>query len=260
MDDRTLESLGLAEAPREHPLGYPGVWPADSGLLDGDRLLPLERLVHPDRVPVLAVGSNACPGQLRHKMAESGIGSPLPLTRARVTGLDVGVSAHVSVMGYLSASPFVSPGTVRELFVTWFDAEQLAVVDASEGVPVPDGHYLRVWLPGSEVRIELADGTVLPGAFGYVNRRGVLVDRTGGPRPHLRDQRALLSGLLLESPGLRALFGYTAEEFSRRARGDLALCEAGTRLFAEEKLVTASGLERFAGAPAPDEPPSSPLV
>ena len=65
-DDRTLESLGLAEAPREHPLLYPGAWPSDSGLLDGDRLLPLDRLVYDDRVPVLAIGSNACPGQLRH--------------------------------------------------------------------------------------------------------------------------------------------------------------------------------------------------
>ncbi|MEW2407874.1 hypothetical protein [Streptomyces griseoviridis] len=246
MADRTLEALGLAEAPREHPLSYPGMWPRDSGLLDGDRLLPLDRLVHPERVPVLAVGSNACPGQLRHKMATAGLRSPVPMTRARVTGVEVGVSAHVSPMGYMSASPFRSPDTVRELFVTWFDAGQLAVVDASEGVPLPGGHYLRVWLPASEVRIELADGTVLPGAFGYVNRRGVLLDGSGSPRPHLRDQRALLTELLLQSRGLRELFGYTAREFSRRARADPVLCEAGTRLFAEEKLVTASGFEELA--------------
>ncbi|MEU1291596.1 hypothetical protein ABZ439_04040 [Streptomyces sp. NPDC005840] len=248
MRDRTLEALGLGEAPREHPLSYPGVWPVGSGLLDGDRLLPLERLTHPDRVPVLAVGSNASPGQLRHKMAAARVTSPVPMTRAGVTGLEVGVSAHVSVMGYMSASPFRSPGTVRELFVTWFDAAQLALVDASEGVPLPDGHYLRVWLPASEVRIELADGTVLPGAFGYVNRRGVLLDRSGSPRVHLRDQRALLTGLLADSPGLRRLFGDTAREFSRRARADPELCAAGTLLFAAEGMVTASGLEGLARA------------
>lgn len=31
----TLESLGLAEAPREHPLTCPGGWPSESRILDG---------------------------------------------------------------------------------------------------------------------------------------------------------------------------------------------------------------------------------
>lgn len=134
-DPFALEALGLAEAPRDHPLLYPGAWPADSGLLDGDRLLPLDRLRHEDRVPVLAVGSNASPAQLRHKMAEYGITSPIPMVRTRVTGIDIGVSAHVSLLGYVSASPVDAPSAVRELFVTWLDAEQLAVIDASEGYP-----------------------------------------------------------------------------------------------------------------------------
>lgn len=240
----TLEALGLAEAPRDHPLRYPGVWPSDSGLLDGDRLLPLDRLVYDDRVPVLAVGSNACPGQLRHKMDEFGTVSPIPMVRVRVTGIEVGVSAHVSRMGYVSASPFRAPGRVRELFVTWLDAEQLAVVDASEGVPVPSGNYDRGWLPAPDVRIEQVDGSTLPGAFVYVNRHGVLHDGAGAPRTH-PGQRPLLTELLLGSARLRALFGVTAEEFCARARADATLCERGTRLFAEEKLVTASGLEGY---------------
>jgi hypothetical protein len=242
VSDRTLEALGLAEAPRDHPLLYPGVWPADSGLLDGNRLLPLDRLRHEDRAPVLAVGSNASPAQLRHKMAQYGITSPIPMVRTRVTGIDVGVSAHVSLLGYVSASPFEAPGVVRELFVTWLDAEQLAVIDASEGVPLPDGNYQRAWLPAPEVQIELADGTHLPGAYVYVNRHGVLHDGTGAPRTH-PGQRALLTELLVGSARLRELFGVTPEEFCARARADRGLCREGTRLFKEEKLVTASGLE-----------------
>lgn len=242
--DHTLETLGLAEAPRDHPLLYPGVWPSDSGLLDGGRLLPLDRLVHDDRVPVLAVGSNASPGQLRHKMDEFGIDSPIPMVKAQVTGIEVGVSAHVSRMGYVSASPVDAPGRVRELFVTWLDARQLAVIDASEGVPSANGNYGRAWLPAPDVRIELADGTALPGAFAYVNRHGVLHGGTGAPRAH-PGQRALLTELLLGSARLRELFGVTPEEFCARARADRLLCERGTRLFAEEKLVTASGLERY---------------
>ncbi|MFI5882483.1 hypothetical protein [Streptomyces sp. NPDC051554] len=236
--DRTLEALGLARAPREDPLTYPGAWPAESGLLVGDRLLPLaDRATYGNRTPVLAIGSNACPGQLRHKMAEFGIDSPIPMLKVRVTGVDVGVSAHVSRVGYVSASPVKAPDVVRELFVTWFDARQLAVVDASEGA------YDRTWLPESECHVELGPGELLRGVYVYVNRHGVLHDGTGVPRRH-PGERALLTELLSGSRELRTLFGRTPEEFCERARRDRALCELGTRLFREEGLVTASGLER----------------
>lgn len=261
---RTLEALGLAEAPRDHPLLYPGMWPPESALLHGDHLFPLDDLVHESRTPVLAVGSNASPAQLRHKMAEVGITSPIPMVRARVTGIDVGVSAHVSRLGYVSASPFEAPGAVRELFVIWLDADQLAVVDASEGVPLANGNYARRWLPASEVRVELGAGVTLPGVYAYVNRHGVLHDGTGIPRTH-PGQRALLSELLVGSARLRELFGVTPEEFCARARADRRLCERGTRLFKDEKRVTASGLERHVrvqqtGSPGTGSSLSPPLM
>jgi len=244
-DPRSLTALGLAEAPRDHPLAYPGVWPEESGLLDGDRLLPLEPpFSFPGRTPVLAVGSNACPGQLRHKMVEFGIDGTIPMVRASVTGIAVGVSAHVSLMGYVSASAFRAPGTVGELFLTWLDAAQLAVVDASEGVTAPTGAYDRAWLPSSDVRVELESGQVLPGAHVYVNRRGVLHNGAGTPRAHPGERR-LLTDLLAGSTRLRELFGDTPEEFCARARLDVRLCALGTRLFAEEGLTMASGLERY---------------
>ncbi|MFD5648069.1 hypothetical protein [Streptomyces sp. NPDC127039] len=254
--DRTLDALGLAGVPREEPLLYPGAWPRESGLLDGDRLLPLDRPAYDEedgRVPVLAIGSNASPAQLRHKMAEFGIDSPIPMVRSRVTGLDIGVSAHVSRMGYVSASPVGAPGTVRELFVLWLDAEQLAVIDASEGVPMAGGNFDRVWLPAPDVRVESGDGSVLAGAYAYVNRHGVLHDGTGAPRRHPGAQRPLITELLHGSARLRELFGTTPEEFSARARADRRLCDRGTRLFAEEERVTASGLERYVGS-GPEDP------
>ncbi|MFJ8192600.1 hypothetical protein ACIQ8D_22995 [Streptomyces sp. NPDC096094] len=254
-----MRALGLAGVPREEPLLYPGAWPRESGLLDGDRLLPLDRPVPEDgdgRVPVLAIGSNASPGQLRHKMAEFGIDSPIPMVRTRVTGLDIGVSAHVSRMGYVSASPVGAPGVARELFVLWLDAEQLAVIDASEGVPMASGNFDRAWLPAPAVRVEPldGDGTVLRGAYAYVNRHGVLHDGTGAPRRHPGDQRVLITELLQGSARLRELFGATPEEFCARARADRRLCARGTRLFAEEKRVTESGLERYVRSGRTGEP------
>jgi hypothetical protein len=80
--------------------------------------------------------------------------------------------------------------------------------------------------------------------YAYVNRRGVLHDGTGAPRTH-PGQRPLLTELLVGSARLRELFGVTPEEFCARARADRHLCERGTRLFRDEKRVTASGLERY---------------
>jgi hypothetical protein len=273
--DRTLEALGLAVAPREDPLVYPGAWPAESGLLDGDRLLPLTRRTFPGRVPVLAVGSNASPAQLRHKMRQYELSSPIPLVKARVTGLEIGVSAHVSALGYVSAAPFRAPGHTRELFLTWLDPAQLAAIDASEGVTRPSGAYDRVVLPSTGFRVEPepepepgdpsdpydsgdsgdsdgsgdsggsgGSGGSLDGVHLYVNRHGVLQDGTGTPRVHPGERR-LLAQLLAESAGLRKLFGSTPEEFCSRARGDLRLCAEGTRLFAREGRTTASGLEKY---------------
>ncbi|MEU9339797.1 hypothetical protein AB0D74_01030 [Streptomyces sp. NPDC048278] len=256
MIGRTLAELGLDTAPRDHPLSYPGAWPAGSGLLDGDRLLPLDRLVHDDgRVPVLAVGSNASPAQLQHKMAEFDVPGPIPMVRARVAGLDVGVSAHVSRLGYVSASPVASPSAVRELFVLWLDGRQLEVIDASEGVPLPHGNFRRAWLPAPTVRATLADGTKLPGVHAYVNRHGVLHDGSGAPRRH-PGERTLLAELLAESVELRELFGVTPEEFCARARADAALCGRGTRLFAERRWAVASGLERYVRAQQAGSPGS----
>ncbi len=51
------------------------------------------------RTPVLAVGSNASPAQVRRKMANAGLATQVPITAVRVRGLTVGVSAHVSRPG-----------------------------------------------------------------------------------------------------------------------------------------------------------------
>ncbi|MFD4573281.1 hypothetical protein ACFWNK_12540 [Streptomyces sp. NPDC058417] len=236
-----LAALGLAEAPRDHPLSYPGAWPTRSGLLDGDRLLPLEGTEFPGRTPVLAIGSNASPGQLRHKMDAFGLTAPLPMLRVRVTGLDVGVSAHISLHGYVSASPVHSPGTVRKLYVIWPDPAQLAAVDATEP------HFDRARLP-DEIRVQAlgpeGGARLLPGVGVYVNRHGVLRDGSGAPRAH-PGQRALITELLAGSAGLRELFGTTPEEFCARARADAERCARGTGLLADEGRVTRSGLEHL---------------
>ncbi|MFC8536114.1 hypothetical protein ACFUJY_19465 [Streptomyces sp. NPDC057249] len=292
MGERTLEALGLDAAPREHPLTYPGAWPTESGLLLGDTYLrvspepdtgldrwpvqgdgpgsgvPLDEVLAgmgappvDERTPVLAIGSNACPGQLRYKMAERGLSAVIPMVMARVTGIEAGVSAHVSPLGYVSASPFHAPGRTRDLFVTWLDAVQLEHVDHSEGVFLPEGAYDRVFLPADRFPVEMPSGELLNGVHAYVHRLGVLADGTGAPWVH-PGERQVLTELIARSPLLREWFGGTPEEFSARALGDARLCERGTRLLRDEGHTLRSGLEslvpeRGPSAPAP-EPPMNP--
>lgn len=244
-DPPTLDALGLAVAPCEDPLSYPGARPPRSALLDGNRMLPLDGLVHEDRVPVLSVGSNACPAQLVHKMAEHGVECRIPMVKATVTGIGIGVSAHVSLLGYMSASPFHSPGATAELFIIWLNEAQLAVVDTSEGADSPTGNFHRAALPAGDFPVELESGEVLDTAWIYVNRWGVLHNGGPGPRTHPGRQRPLITELLSASAELRELFGTTPDEFCARARGDRALCVRGRELFAEKKWTTVSGLEQY---------------
>lgn len=194
----------LGPVPLLQPLAYPGRWVTAPTLLDGELLHPLDAAypVADGRVPVLAVGSNGAPAQLSHKLARTaGISRTVPMEPVRVAGLGVGVSGHVTRVGYVAASPYLAPGITSDLLVTWLDPEQLALVDSTE---VPN--YRRVFLPAEDVPVTRADGTPLTGGgvHAYVNARGLLgrPDRTLRP---VTGQLALLTALLAESAALRAL-------------------------------------------------------
>ncbi|MDJ0341513.1 hypothetical protein QMK19_05600 [Streptomyces sp. H10-C2] len=258
MKDRSLKALGLAEVAATQPLIYPGRPVAESALLHGDELLRLEPLddrpgawpvidggritldkllaeigqpTVDHRVPVLAVGSNASPGQVSHKLTRLGLPAVVPMVPVRVGGIGVGVSGHISPAGYVAASPYLDPATESVLVVTWLDPAQLAAVDATE---IPD--YRRILIDGDEHAMTLPSGEQLPSAYLYINVNGVLATPDGAPRP-AQEQRSLLSGLLASSERLREMFGPDPETWITRAGADPRLRAAGTRVFAEEGWV-----------------------
>ena len=254
-DPRSLTALGLAQDPIAYPLTYPGRLPAESGLLDGDRFLALrERTgtspgdwtldtattlddvlrsrgasVIADRHPVLAVGSNGSPAQLRRKLA--GRASVLlPLTYATVRGLVSGVSAHVSRPGYVPAAPVRVAGVTGRLVVLWPDDAQLSVIDATEP------NYHRLPLPGT-VTVSLDGGVPLAGCRLYAGRHGCLVDRHGRPF-RLTGQAELVTGLLADLPELGRLTGARDPgEFAARLRRDAELRERVRVLWRHESRV-----------------------
>ncbi|TRO64615.1 hypothetical protein [Streptomyces sp. IB201691-2A2] len=259
--DRSLAALGLDDVPAELPLTYPGRPTPEPSLLIGDLLLPLD--VRPLRLgewyveereeerrldealadlgqvgtghrhPVIAVGSNASPGQVSHKLTRLGIPATVPMVPTRVRGIDVGYSGHISPAGYVAGTPYVDRDAETTRVVTWLDSTQLKAVDDTE---FPD--YRRAILPGDAFRMTMPSGERLGAAYIYFSAHGVLADSaTSQPRPGGGDQSELLTALLADSARLRELLGPDPATWVRRAGADRSLRERGTLLFGTEGWV-----------------------
>lgn len=224
---------------REAPLGEwmvrPEPRPVDqAGSASGpDRPLDsrLREAGHPpaaDRTPVLAVGSNASPAQLRRKMANAALPTQIPVTAVTVRGLTVGVSAHVSRPGYLPATPVPDPAAESQLWVLWLDAAALDAVDATEP------NYHRVQLP-ARCPVRLASGPPVTGGWVYLSRHGHLLNASGRPR-RLTDQATLITALLTELPALQALAGTHPQQWIERTR-DPSIRTAIREMFRDAGLV-----------------------
>jgi hypothetical protein len=174
------------------------------------------------RTPVLAVGSNASPAQVRRKLANAGLATQVPITAVRVRGLTVGVSAHVSRPGYLPATPVPDPTAQSDLWVLWLDPDALDAVDATEP------NYHRVRLPAG-CPVHLTSGQAVTDGWVYVSRHGHLLNAAGQPR-RLTDQATLITALLAELPALRELAGTDPGQWIERTR-DPAVRAAVRELF-----------------------------
>ncbi|WP_367131348.1 MULTISPECIES: hypothetical protein [Streptomyces] len=266
MADRSLRALGLDGAPAELPLTYPGRPVEEAALLADGQLLPLRPGPGPlggwrvvtgmgtadaadagtpaaepaldafldrtraarvrSRRPVLAVGSNASPAQLHHKLTARAVAATVPMVPVDVRGIGIGCSAHIGLHGYVAAAPYADPAARHTLVAAWLDPAQLAAVDETEF------NYRRVWMPGDAFPMVLPSGEPLGGAHLYVSVHGVLADpATGRPRPGGGDQGALLTALLAASAELRALLGPGPERWVERARADEAVRAEGRAVF-----------------------------
>jgi len=182
------------------------------------------------RHPVIAVGSNAAPGQVHHKLARRGRSAVVPMTPLRVSGIGVGVAGHIGIPGYVANSPFADPDAVVEAVLICLDDRQLQAVDDTE---LP--RHRRVLLPGEEFPMVLSSGERLEAAYLYVNTNGVLADVDGAPlTPAPQAER--LAGLLRRSPRLRALFD-TPEGWVAKAAAHPELRAEGKRIFNESGWV-----------------------
>lgn len=128
---------------------YPWVRPAGSYLLNADggvellstldepeRERLIERFAAPDgeRLPLLAIGSNAAPETLQRKFAHF----PDPADRTvlavhgRLHEFDVGYAAQPALYGALPATIFPSPGTAVDALLLWVTPTQFTQLTWSE--------------------------------------------------------------------------------------------------------------------------------
>lgn len=219
------------------PLGYPGRRPGHPAVLLAGRSL---LRVHPSEAPVgswatggglgrpvddvlagagaaavsqrsavVALGGGAAPARLAEMLQNGGRRPAVPMVAAQVRGIVAGVSAHVSVEGYLPVTPVAEDGAVAGAWVVWPDRDELRVLDDAH----PD--YRRVRLP-PRVQVILSGGRVIQDCWAYVSRHGYLTDRSGRPR-ELTDQPALIAGLLADVPALSGIAGSSPQDWVRRA-------------------------------------------
>ena len=127
------------------PLQYPFDVPSHSFLWSARGVQPLSPSrrvsdVSGGRRPVLAIGSNASPGQLSRKFADERFADPasphssIPVLTATVEDVDVVYGAHLASYGSLPATLLDTPGALAHVFITWLTDPQLERMNETEGL------------------------------------------------------------------------------------------------------------------------------
>jgi len=174
------------------------------------------------RTPVLALGSNASPAQLRRKFA--GLDGHIPVSRATLFDHVVVYSAHFTRYGALPATLYEYAGGITFIAITWLDAAQLARMHETESVGV---NYDYVEL--ADARLE-HDGALPETSIGrigaYVSRLGML-RHNGQP---IRLVETASSGCPLPALTQPAALRYA----HKRVAPELAFAEFMTRIVEDE--------------------------
>ncbi|PXF41779.1 hypothetical protein BWQ96_08500 [Gracilariopsis chorda] len=153
----------------ERALKYPYYRPPESFTFANGTYSNLEHV--PDwslYTPVLAIGSNAAPVQLKRKFGVTP--QPVHVVKAHLAGMDVVYGVQLSYYGSFAASLVRSEGTVVDVFITWLNDEFLSYMHTTEL-----GYKFCRLNDGHQVQIRLADGQPLKRhVYAYVARSGPL--------------------------------------------------------------------------------------
>ncbi len=170
-------------------ISYPYVAPSRSfSFVDGQFLYGVKMKIN-DRFPILSIGSNRSPFQLRNKFT---INENLCVVPAFLYNCDIVYSASISPYGSIPATQWPSTGTKVKLNVLWLNKKQLEIMHLTEGIGIA---YNFVELEKGSVLMENLDysGPV----YGYVSVKGAYDFNNNIPNrlAYLESNKPTLNGI-----------------------------------------------------------------
>lgn len=161
-------------------LGYPYVLPGSSYIVHNDSDHPMLAKHAADhrkgRVPVLAIGSNQSPEQIKRKF-KGPDWLPIPCERCWLEDFDTVYSAHITAYGSIAAALHPCPGTRVSLYINWLDEQHLPRMHETE---LGNENYVYAELTG--IRIKTEFGLDMSRAFFYRSNAGAFAPN-GQPIP-----------------------------------------------------------------------------
>lgn len=145
-----------------------------------------------NRFPVLAIGSNASPAQIRNKFEHQDVSPIIPTLKCSIKGLNVGFESRQVSYGAYAAAPFIDDKKTSHLFVQFLDPDQLSMLDGTE-----DGYTRQRLVQTCEITLT-DSGEILTGCDVYVSDSLCLA--TNGQRIELfPNEKTMLSQAELQS-------------------------------------------------------------
>ncbi len=127
-----------------------------------------------NRIPILSVGSNRSPYQLKRKFS---LGQNICVTPATLYDSDVVYAASISSYGSMPATQWPSKGTEVDLNVLWLNEEQLEMMHLTEALGVA---YNFVKLKLDSVKIK--DFKYEKQIYGYISISGAFPFENNKPK------------------------------------------------------------------------------
>ena len=127
-----------------------------------------------NRIPVLSVGSNRSPYQLKRKFS---LDQDICVTPATLYDSDVVYAASLSSYGSMPATQWPSEGTEVDLNVLWLNEEQLEMMHLSEALGVAY-NFVKLRLGSVKIR----DLKYTKNIYGYISISGVFPFKKNKPK------------------------------------------------------------------------------
>ena len=157
----------------EKAISYPYEAPASSFTFKNGKFYQGIHISLKDRVPIISIGSNRSPYQLKNKF---GVEENLCVTPAKLYNSVIVYAASMSAYGSIPATQWPCEGSVSDLNLIWLKKDQLQIMHLSEGLGIA---YNYVELDRDTVILQEEDysGPI----FGYVSTKGVYLFEGNSP-------------------------------------------------------------------------------